>query len=131
MLATLCALLAFWAWERPLGAKRRAPGASVCIARERVLPIDEAGGLAPVAMPLGLYAVRVDAGATIPIRPDRGTLVRDLDPKRRHTVALFRANRRVATTGFRSSPGKPLCFGLSNYSGGIAERPLAQCGCPR
>jgi hypothetical protein len=131
VLASFVAILAYGAGERPLDAKRPAPGASVCIARERVLPIDEAGGLAPVPMPRGLYSVRVDAGAAIPIGPDRGTLVRGLDPRRSHVIALFRNDRRVATTRFRPSLGKPPCFGLSNYSGGIAERPLSQCGCPR
>jgi hypothetical protein len=131
VLAGLCAILTLGAGERPLGARRPAPEASVCIARERTLPIDEAGGLAPVPMPRGLYLVRVDAGAEIPIRPDRGTLVRGLDPRRPHVVALFRRGRRIAATTFRASPGKPLCFGLSNYSGGIAARPLAQCGCRR
>jgi hypothetical protein len=131
VLAGFCAILAFGAGERPLRAQRRAPDGSVCIARESTLPIDEAGGLAPVPMPRGRYSVRIDAGAEIPIRPDRGTLVRALDPRRFHVITLFRHHRRVAATTFKAALGKPLCFGLSNYSDGLARRALSRCACPR
>jgi hypothetical protein len=132
VLASFVAILAYGARERAVDAKRPAAGASVCIARERDLPIDEAGGLAPVPMPRGLYSVRVDARAAIPISPDRGTLVRGLDPARSHVIALFQYDRPVTAIRFRVSSGEPVCFGLSNYSGGLEEgRPLSQCGCPR
>ena len=117
--------------ERLAEAESPASGGSVCIARERTLPIDEAGSLVPVRMPRGLYSFRVDGRAPIPVRSDRGTLVRGLDPARAHVVVLLRRNRRVAATTFLVTRDRPVCFGLANYSGALALRPLERCGCLR
>jgi hypothetical protein len=103
---------------------------ALCIRRERDLPIDEAGGLAPKPLPRRLYWIQIDDGERIEVRPDTGTLVSLDDGTQPHRVALFRGARRVAAASIRFDP-RGLCLGLSNYSGSVSVYTwdAKRCGC--
>ena len=104
--------------------------AVLCVRREQGLPIDEAGGLAPVPLPRGLYWIQIDEGPRIEMRPDMGTRVLDVDLGQRHRVALFRKDRRVAVA--RLNPTKrDVCVGLSNYARSVSiyDWGAKRCGC--
>jgi hypothetical protein len=126
---TLAVLAALCVPAAPTAAA--APAGAVCVRREPHLPIDEAGGLAPVALPRGLYSMHVDRGPRIDVRPDRGTLVTDLDASRRHSITLRRREKAVASMHVRLRPGETLCVGVANYGGlVIAGGEARACGCP-
>jgi hypothetical protein len=104
---------------------------ALCIRRERDLPINEAGGLAPKPMPPHLYAFQIDDGQPVDVRPDAGTLVRGLDLAQGHRIVLLRKGRHVATATVQLEP-RELCIGLSNYSGSFTvyrDWGWKRCGC--
>ncbi len=103
---------------------------AVCIRRERDLPIDEAGGLAPKPLPRGVYWIQIDGRPPIELRADTGTSVPDLDLTQPHRVALFRGDQRVAAASMRFD-SQHRCLGLANYSGSVAlsDWDMKRCGC--
>jgi len=104
--------------------------AGICIRRERDLPIDEAGGLAPKPLPRGLYWIQIDDGPRMEVRPDTGTRLPPVDTTRPHRVSLFRKDRRVASSPIRFDRSD-VCLGLSNYSGSVSVYgwDAKRCGC--
>jgi hypothetical protein len=76
-----------------------------------------------------LYAIQVDDGPRVAVRPDTGTSAPDIDLSLIHRVVLSRAGHRVAAARMRFDPER-LCLGLSNYSGTFSEYDydLARCG---